>query len=60
MCMKVKPFRILSPDDGGVRGIIPANILETLENITGKRIHELFHLYSFHMNFWFKKYFSNC
>jgi len=39
-----KPFRILSIDGGGVRGIIPARILQEIETRTGKRTHELFDL----------------
>ena len=36
------PFRILSIDGGGIRGLIPAMILEQIEKDTGKRIHEMF------------------
>ncbi len=36
--------RILSIDGGGIRGIIPARILEHIEARTGRRISELFHL----------------
>ncbi|MEL6152802.1 MAG: patatin-like phospholipase family protein [Bacteroidota bacterium] len=39
-----KQIRVLSIDDGGVRGIIPARILQEIETRTGKRIHELFDL----------------
>lgn len=39
-----KKFRILSIDGGGLRGIIPVIILEELERITGKPIHEMFDL----------------
>lgn len=39
-----KTFRILSIDGGGVRGIIPARILQDIETRTGKRISELFDL----------------
>ena len=35
---------ILSIDGGGVRGVIPAMLLETIECKTGKPIHELFDL----------------
>lgn len=37
-----KPFRMLSLDGGGVRGILPAVILSNIERVTGKRITELF------------------
>lgn len=37
-----KPFRILSLDGGGIRGIIPALILAEIEKRTGKPIHQLF------------------
>jgi len=39
-----KPYRVLSIDGGGVRGIIPARILQELEHITGQPICELFDL----------------
>ncbi|OJW72867.1 MAG: hypothetical protein BGO68_00495 [Candidatus Amoebophilus sp. 36-38] len=39
-----KKFRILSIDGGGVRGIIPARILQAIEEETGKPIFELFDL----------------
>ncbi len=39
-----RPVRILSIDGGGVRGIIPALVLATLERISGYQIHELFDL----------------
>lgn len=39
-----KKFCILSIDGGGVRGIIPARILQAIEERTGKRIFELFDL----------------
>ena len=35
---------ILSLDGGGIRGIITARILQEIEDLTGKRIHELFDL----------------
>jgi uncharacterized protein len=38
------PFRILSVDGGGIRGLIPAMVLRELERITGRRVHELFDL----------------
>ncbi|WP_044282909.1 patatin-like phospholipase family protein [Candidatus Amoebophilus asiaticus] len=37
-----KKFRILSIDGGGIRGIIPARILQGMEEQTGKHIFELF------------------
>jgi uncharacterized protein len=37
-----KIVRILSIDGGGIRGIIPAVVLDTIEKRTGKRISELF------------------
>jgi patatin-like phospholipase/acyl hydrolase len=37
-------FRILSIDGGGVRGIIPARILQAIEEISGKPIYNLFDL----------------
>jgi patatin-like phospholipase/acyl hydrolase len=38
----VPNFRLLSIDGGGIRGLIPALILEYIEKQTGKAIHELF------------------
>ncbi len=35
---------ILSLDGGGIRGLIPASVLQALENRTGRCIHELFDL----------------
>ena len=40
-----KPFRILSIQGGGVRGIIPSMILVKLEQITGRHATELFDLF---------------
>ncbi|WP_163988910.1 patatin-like phospholipase family protein [Pyxidicoccus caerfyrddinensis] len=37
-------IRILSIDGGGIRGIIPATVLEHIEEKTGRRASELFHL----------------
>lgn len=37
-----KKYRILSIDGGGVRGIIPARILQEIEEKTGKPIYQLF------------------
>lgn len=42
--MAAKQFRILSIDGGGVRGVIPARILQAIEEKTGKRVFELFDL----------------
>ena len=36
------PVRILTIDGGGIRGIIPGTVLHEIEQITGKRIAELF------------------
>ena len=36
--------RILSIDGGGIRGIIPARILQEIEETTGKAVAELFDL----------------
>ena len=37
-------FKALSIDEGGVRGTIPAVLLEHLENVTGKAVSEIFDL----------------
>jgi Patatin-like phospholipase len=37
-------IRILSIDGGGIRGIIPARILQRIEDATGKSASDLFHL----------------
>ena len=42
--MTEKIIRILSIDGGGIRGIIPARILQRIEEATGKPARELFHL----------------
>jgi len=39
-----KIIRILSIDGGGIRGIIPARILQRIEEATGKRARDLFHM----------------
>jgi uncharacterized protein len=36
--------RLLSIDGGGIRGVIPAMVLEEIEGRTGRRVHELFDL----------------
>ena len=40
--MSNKPVRILSIDGGGIRGILPGQILTNLEELTGKRVWEMF------------------
>ncbi|TND09052.1 MAG: patatin [Bacteroidetes bacterium] len=39
-----KPFLILSLDGGGLRGIVPTMILMQIEQITGKKIQDMFQL----------------
>jgi len=39
-----RAFRVLSIDGGGIRGLIPALVLEEVERATGRRIAELFDL----------------
>ena len=38
------PLRILSIDGGGMRGLIPVRVLEELERLSGRQVHELFDL----------------
>lgn len=40
----MKPLKVLSIDGGGIRGVIPATVLATLESLTGKPVSELFDL----------------
>jgi len=42
--MAANKFSILSLDGGGTKGYIPLLVLEQIEEITGKKIHELFDL----------------
>ncbi len=42
----MKPYRILTIDGGGLRGIIPLRILQEVEKQSGKRVHELFDMIS--------------
>ena len=39
-----KTARILSIDGGGIRGIIPATVIHRIEERTGKKVGELFHM----------------
>ncbi len=39
-----EPVKVLSIDGGGIRGLIPAVILDHIETTTGKPISQLFHL----------------
>lgn len=38
----MRKLRILSIDGGGLRGVIPLQVIEYIEEITGRQIHELF------------------
>jgi uncharacterized protein len=40
----VVPFRILTVDGGGIRGVLPAAVLRELERLTERPVHELFDL----------------
>jgi uncharacterized protein len=40
----LKPLKVLSIDGGGIRGVIPAMVLATIESRTGKPVAELFDL----------------
>ncbi|MEG4494845.1 patatin-like phospholipase family protein [Microcoleus sp. D3_18_C4] len=40
----METIRVLSIDGGGIRGIIPLMLLRYIEETTGYRIHELFHV----------------
>jgi uncharacterized protein len=40
----LKPLKVLSIDGGGIRGVIPAMVLATIESLTGKPVAELFDL----------------
>ena len=42
--MSMRSYRVLALDGGGIRGLIPARVLEDLETRTGKRIAEMFDL----------------
>ncbi len=39
-----KKYNILCISGGGIRGIIPAQVLSNIEGLTGKKIHEMFDL----------------
>ena len=39
-----KKFRILSIDGGGLRGIIPLQVIKEVEKLTGEPIHKTFDL----------------
>lgn len=40
--IKSQGIRVLSIDGGGTRGVMAIEILKSLENITGRRVHQLF------------------
>ncbi len=44
MSAQTGPINVLSIDGGGIRGIIPASILEALEQCIGRELHQVFDL----------------